>query len=163
MARDDRGVVMFRSSGTAQFDVGKFKMSVDHFDRDGAKATAFAHDLLDSGGAMVRRDNEIAALRTQMAEAKIAHENAVRVLQMRVAALRAQIPEVPARILSTGTVRFLNGEIWLLSKRETGWSSFGVRVGSWDELFRRFNVVVTEHGTDKHGAWWSVENAKGGE
>ena len=29
------------------------------------------------------------------------------------------------------------------------------------KLFRRFNVRVTGHGTDEHGAWWSVENCGG--
>lgn len=79
---------------------------------------------------------------------------------MELAAARAKVPAVPARIMSTGTVRFMNGELWLLNRRESGWSSFGIRVGSWDELFRRFNVAVTDHGTDEHGAWWSVENVK---
>lgn len=68
-------------------------------------------------------------------------------------------PKVPARIMATGCVRFdERGGLWLLSKRETGWAAFGVWVSDWDNLFRRYNVRVTDHGTDATGPWWAVEN-----
>lgn len=69
-------------------------------------------------------------------------------------------PARPARLMGPGFVRFdpTHGVPWLLGQREKGWASFGVMLDSWDDLFRRYDVRVTEHGTDEHGAWWRVEN-----
>jgi len=67
-------------------------------------------------------------------------------------------PPQPARLLGPGCVRFSSsGELWLLNKREGGWSSWGVRLDGWDDLFRRYAAVITEHGVDEHGAYWIAE------
>lgn len=67
-------------------------------------------------------------------------------------------PAKPARLFGPGTVRFgESGALWLLSKREAGWASFGVLLDSWDDLFRRYDVRVTRHGEDEHGPWWEVD------
>ena len=78
------------------------------------------------------------------------------------AAMAAKVPPTrPARVLAAGYVRFdERGGIWLMGKRETGWSAFGVRCDSWDDLFRRYDVRVTGHGTDDTGLWWRVENVE---
>lgn len=67
-------------------------------------------------------------------------------------------PMRPVRLLGVGCVRFLDGRPWLLNKREGGFASFGVPCESWDDLFRRYDVRVTDHGSDATGEWWSVEN-----
>src|SRR6185312_8347983 len=74
--------------------------------------------------------------------------------------LRALVPpEKPARLFGRGWVRFESGgRMWLLADREKGWSKFGFVVGGWDDLFRRYDVRVVEHGQDEAGLWWAVEN-----
>jgi hypothetical protein len=57
-------------------------------------------------------------------------------------------------------VRFADGKVWVLGSREKGFGAFGYWFDSWDQLFRTFDVVVTGHGVDEHGPWWSAENAK---
>lgn len=87
------------------------------------------------------------------------------VLRDTIADLRGKITEQkaePARIMGEGCVRFsTTGELWILNRREGGFSSFGFRCESWDELFRRFDVRVTSSGTDEHGAYWTVVSTKG--
>jgi len=74
------------------------------------------------------------------------------------AAERMVPPPSPARLLGPGCVRFDSmGRLWLLNKRETGWSSWGVICDGWDDLFRRHAVRITAHGTDEHGPWWTAE------
>ena len=142
------GDVTTFGGGAAGFSASGFEVLVRGIcSNDGAPE--FARDLSEHAAAIQRMQAQIEALRAQ--NMKLTAENH---------ALRAKVPAVPARILATGTVRFDGRDLWLMSRRETGWGSFGLRVGSWDELFRRFNVAVTEHGTDEHGAWWSVENVK---
>jgi hypothetical protein len=65
-------------------------------------------------------------------------------------------PKRPARMLGDGCVRFLDGRLFLLNRRERGFGEFGVECDDWDDLFRRFNVKITEYGTDQHGAWWTA-------
>lgn len=68
-------------------------------------------------------------------------------------------PKAPLRIFGRGFVRFdADKSLWLLGKREAGWSAFGFRLDSWDDLFRRYDVRVVECGADEHGSWWAVEN-----
>lgn len=82
-------------------------------------------------------------------------------LRAKVDALKAQVPpKAPARLMGPGCVRMRDGVVWLLGHRSKGWAAWGMRCDGWDDLFRRFNVIVTSHGTDEHGAWWQVENAK---
>ena len=69
--------------------------------------------------------------------------------------LRALVPPpAPVRVLGPCCVRFWDGGLYLLNRRERGWASWGVRCAGWDDLFRRYAVVITEHGTDEHGAYW---------
>jgi hypothetical protein len=80
----------------------------------------------------------------------------------RVVAAEQRIPPpAPARLLGTACVRFDDrGRPWLLNKRESGWSSWGVVCDGWDDMFRRYAVVITAHGTDEHGPWWTAEPAR---
>lgn len=86
-------------------------------------------------------------------------------LESQIARLRSDLekardlipPKRKAQLLGPGYVRFTEGgEMWLLNNRERGFGEFGLRLDDWDELFRRFNVRVTRHGTDEHGAWWEL-------
>lgn len=76
-----------------------------------------------------------------------------------IADLTARVPPpAPVRLIGPGCVRFDSlGALWLLGNRERGWSSFGFKLDGWDDLFRRYAVTITEHGTDKHGMWWTAE------
>lgn len=80
-------------------------------------------------------------------------------LRLRCQQLGSKVPpNTPQRLFGPGTVRFRDGELWLLNRREGGWASWGVRLDSWDDLFRRYNVAVTVHGVDEHGTWWEVDH-----
>jgi hypothetical protein len=81
-------------------------------------------------------------------------------LERELAQARALIPPKKAtRLLTAGPVRQdERGGLWLLSKRETGWAAFGYQLGTWDNLFRHYDVEVYEAGTDKHGPYWMVRN-----
>lgn len=82
-------------------------------------------------------------------------------LRADVQRLRAEVPpRDPVRLLGPGCVRFRDGELWLLNKQETGWSSFGLQLAGWDDLFRRFNAVVVAHGSDAFGEFWTVDSAR---
>jgi hypothetical protein len=68
-------------------------------------------------------------------------------------------PERPGQLMGRGYVRFTGaGQLWLLGNREKGWGHFGFHMGTWDNLFRRWNVTVVDFGNDEHGPWWAVEN-----
>lgn len=97
------------------------------------------------------------------AEARQALERAASA-ETALAEMRATLPpKSPARLLGRGHVRFdSDGTLWLMNKLESGWSSFGLRFSSWDEVFRRFNVRVVGHGEDEDGPWWAVENCDAG-
>lgn len=88
-------------------------------------------------------------------------------LRAEVQRLRALVPPAePVRLGHGGCVRFRDGKLWLLNRREDGWSSFGVQLRGWDDLFRRFNAIVTEHGSDAFGPFWVVappDQSKGGD
>jgi hypothetical protein len=134
---DARGA---RSSG---FNTDKLKILVTPNDQaDNERAFEMACDF---AGHAAR----VAELRRQLREAND-----------KIAALRSSVPpKRPARLLAPGFVRFRGSELWLLGHRENGWSAFGFLLDDWDDLFRRYNVKVTSHGSDEHGAWWGVENA----
>ncbi len=86
-----------------------------------------------------------------------AHDT-IEALRLQVAALRRVVPpKVPAKLLGPGVVRMLDREVWILNRAERGWGEFGFHCGSWDDLFRRFDVVVTGHGHDETGEFWRVE------
>ncbi len=135
------------------FDVGNIRVSVEadreHDDRAKALASALVSHALGVEWRWTALENE--------------RDHAVKSAEIaRDKMLDAQAklpPPSPVRLLGVGTVRFdEQGRMWLMNKRETGWGSFAVPVADWDDLFRRYNVRVTEHGVDSAGAWWSVEN-----
>jgi len=145
-------------SGARQFDVDGIPVLVGQ--TSGATR-------LEPGSEEDQRVALVADTLRRHADALEAHEQLVADLHRRlgdalreVDRVRALVPpKVLARIMSTGCVRFdERGGLWLLSRRETGWAAFGVWVSDWDNLFRRYNVRVTEHGTDETGPWWAVEN-----
>jgi hypothetical protein len=103
--------------------------------------------------------NEDDSASRALAESLLAAPDVIRDLQTENLALRARVPpKTPARLLGPGCVRMRDG-LWLLNKRAGGWASWGVRLDGWDDLFRRYNVLVTGHGEDEHGMWWEVSNA----
>lgn len=115
------------------------------------QAEELARLLAQESDAIARLADRIAAAEARATTAERAR-----------AEMAAKVPPArPARLMGPGFVRFdpTHGVPWLLSKREKGWASFGVRLDSWDDLFRRYDVRVTEHGTDEHGPWWRVEVA----
>lgn len=115
----------------------------------GAEQNSDAHALAI---ALVSETSTIALLDAQLLAAREEHRR-------EVARLSAQIPpKSPVRLLGPGFVRFdERGRPWVLGGREKGWAHFGFLCEDWDDLFRRWNVSVTAHGTDKHGPWWQVE------
>ena len=132
---------------TAEFTTADgFKIQISHSDEDRNDDVLVAARQLADVDRVLRqllRDN------TRLkAEALVLRET-----------VRTKVPPTrPARLLGPGCVRFTErGELWVLNKRETGWSSFGYVVDGWDDLFRRFDVRVTSHGADEHGAYWIVE------
>jgi len=108
--------------------------------------------------------DDVAARR--LAEELHGYRAAVTEMAAELADLRRRVP--PARrnrLFGAATVRFLNGKVFLLNKREgktsEGFGEFGFEFDGWDSLFRAWDVVVTDHGQDKHGCWWEVQNAVG--
>ena len=117
------------------------------FDVDGIRVLVGAHEDDERGKAL--------------AEFLAAAPSVVESLRAEVQRLRAEVPpRKPVRLLGPGCVRFRDGELWLLNKRETGWGSFGLQLAGWDDLFRRFNAVVIEHGSDAFGEFWTVDAPK---
>lgn len=53
-----------------------------------------------------------------------------------------------------------DGQLWMMNRAETGWASFGLCIGSWDELFRRFDAVVVEAKQDATGWYWVIESSR---
>jgi hypothetical protein len=79
----------------------------------------------------------------------------------RVAEIEPKVPPArPARIFDGGCVRQDPqdpSKLWLLSSPAKGWGAFGVRVeGGWDDLFRHYDVIVGEVGSDAAGTFWAV-------
>lgn len=81
--------------------------------------------------------------------------------QEETANARSRIPpKSPARLLGGGVVRVDDkGFPWVMNKEATGWSSFGVRCDGWEDLFRRFDIRITSHGSDGFSAFWRFEVA----
>ncbi len=141
-------------------------------DQNGARAVQFHRDGLtvlvrpsgaeqnaDAHALAIALDSEassIALLDALLSETRQKHSADVRSLLARIP------PKRPTRLLGTGVVRFdEKGRPWLLNRRDRGWGEFGVYLDDWDDLFRRYNVRITAHGTDKHGPWWEVEPCGG--
>lgn len=130
---------------------------------DGTRCASFVRD-----GVKVSVDGEEPTVRAHVAEILAAglhlREARAAVVGLRddVARLERRLavevpPPSPARIGRGGVVRFRGAELWLLARRDKGWAEFGVLVRDWDDLFRRYNVRVTEHGADDAGPFWRVE------
>ena len=121
-------------------------------DANGAQLTA---ELAAAAAGVVARWD------TLVAERDAARRLAAERLDRALLAEGKVPPKEPARMLGPGCVRFdSQGKLWLLNKRETGWSSFGVVLDGWDDLFRRYAVRITAHGADEHGMWWTAEPAR---
>ena len=131
------------------FTVDGIRVQVQATDRErDTAAFALAATLHGAARDVVRRwhalEARCAAAEQRAAAAKVEADR-----------LRALVPPPsPQRLLGPGCVRFRGSELWLLNKRETGWASWGVRCAGWDDLFRCYAVMITEHGTDEHGAYW---------
>lgn len=145
-------------SGVTTFGTSGIGTRMSSFDHDGIRVSVqpVLHEdnekAFDLACALSRAWSTIFDLR-----AKIADQATV------IELMRAKMPShPPARLLGRGCVRFRDGHLYLLNKREGGWAEFAVACVSWDDLFRRYNVAVVEHGSDEFGPWWEVENAKGG-
>lgn len=111
-------------------------------------ATALAASLHGAARGVVRRWHALES------RCSAAEQRAV-VAEAEADRLRALVPPpAPQRLIGPGCVRFRGAELWLLNKREGGWAAWGVRCVGWDDLFRRYAVTITEHGTDEHGAYW---------
>jgi hypothetical protein len=77
-----------------------------------------------------------------------------------IAMLRAKAaPPRPVRLLGPACVRMRDSTIWVLDNHREGWADFGFPCASWDEVFRRFDVVVTSSDHDVWGDYWIVDNA----
>jgi hypothetical protein len=124
---------------------------------DDAQIAAVAFNLANAGAALEQARARHVELQAEIERVESPTARWAR-LHAQHAQLSAAPPKRPARLLGPGVVRFdpAMGKPWLLNKREPGWSSWGVVCDDWDDLFRRFNVRVTGHGTDEHGAWWEV-------
>jgi hypothetical protein len=125
------------------------RVSVDHGEDDSAVEAA-ANQIADLSSKAAGLVDTIATLQDALERQRLELERT-----------RALVPpKAPIRIFDRGFVRFdADKTLWLLGKRETGWASFGFRLDSWDDLFRRYDVRVVECGADEHGSWWAVENA----
>lgn len=158
-------ITRFRSSGARTFTIGSVEVAVSHRHNrhvdegtdDDAVVGTVAEWCRDSVTQLARAD---ALMRHNAARWESTRSD----LQAKIDRLQQQIHEhqveKPARVLGPLCVRMRAGELWALNKRETGWSSSGFLVGSWDELFRRWDVLVTEQGVDTHGAYWMCEPTK---
>lgn len=126
------------------------RISIDHTEDDTACEEA-ANQIADLHGKAAGLVDTITTLQDSLERQRLELERT-----------RALVPpKAPLRIFGRGFVRFdADKTLWLLSKRETGWSAFGFRQASWDDLFRRYDVRVVECGTDEHGAWWAVESGE---
>lgn len=86
-------------------------------------------------------------------------EERIEQLETEAAELRSRVPPAtPRRLMGVGCLRERDGKLWLLANSTKGWSAFGIMLDGWDDLFRRFDVVVNPPNQDEHGQWWPVEN-----
>jgi hypothetical protein len=133
------GMTQFPMSGMVTFDMDGLEVTVRP--RLGFEQAAQAKALADE---LFRSRQTASQLAADLAEAKLGRPKAG-----------------PARLLGRGYVRFFGAEMWILNRRERGAGEFGYQVADWDDLFRRFNARVVDHGVDEHGEWWAVESFDG--
>lgn len=117
-------------------------------------------DGFDRASVLVsgERSAEVAA---EIAGAPVALAGArarVAELELALAAARAaQPPKRPIALLGEGCIRQDPRDpqvLWILNQASTGWASFGFRLEGWDDLFRRYDVIVGAPQVDEHGQWW---------
>lgn len=110
-------------------------------------------------------DAAVAAYLARAPAAIMAHEQTIAKLERDLSAARALVPKRKTRLLGPGCVRqdpHHPERLWLLNTQHKGWASFGIVVeGGWDELFRRFDVIVSDPDRDTHGMYWMVRPRKG--
>lgn len=91
------------------------------------------------------------------------HEQTIMTLNKDLNEARSKLP--PKRqqtLIGEGCIRqdqTTPGALWLLSKAETGWAAFGFRFDGWDDLLRRFNLVIGDPIVDSHGMYWPAHPA----
>lgn len=138
-----------------QGDSGEVQVQVLHHSEDMNERVLEVARAMADAAAMLER-----AERAEKALARV--ERLLERQEAETRSARARLPPArPARLFGPGFVRFDSaGQIWILSRREDGWASFGVMCDGWDDLFRRYDVKVTSHGVDKDGPWWAVESTK---
>lgn len=120
----------------------------------GERAAEVAVQIIEGvgGASLVAAQDEAYALRARVSE-----------LQAELARAKAAIPpKEPLKIMGTAAIRQGAGGagLWVLNKPEEGWASFGFFVDGWNDLFRRFDVVVGEPVTDAAGQYWPAEPRK---
>lgn len=146
---------------TARFhvsgDSGEVEVQVLHYSEDmNERVLEVARAMADAAATLERAERaERALLRV---------EKLLELQEAKTRSMREKLPPAkPARLFGPGFVRFdAAGQLWILSRREDGWASFGVMCDGWDDVFRRYDVRVTSHGADDCGPWWCVENTMGG-
>lgn len=116
----------------------------------GERAAEVAEEIVAalSGESLVRSQDEAYSLRGRVSE-----------LERELARVKAAIPpKSPQKLMGTAAIRRgENGGLWVLNKPEEGWASFGFFVDGWDQLFRRFDLVVGDPVVDRTGQYWPAE------
>lgn len=130
------------------FSVRGCEILVTSDDGRDAEGAHLALELAAAAVGITARWDALVAERDAAVRRSEAAERLARAAEQRVP------PPAPQRLIGPACVRFRGAELWLLNKREGGWASWGVRCDGWDDLFRRYAVTITEHGTDEHGAYW---------
>lgn len=111
-------------------------------------------------------DEKIAAWLARAPGLVMSYEQEIKLLNAKLRELRAAHPPRKVALLGDGCVRQDPKDparLWLLNTAAKGWSAFGVIIdGGWDELFRKYDVIVSAPATDKHGQYWTVSPRKAG-
>lgn len=119
------------------------------------------HALVKSSEA---DDGAVAAYLARAPGLIMAHEETIAKLEAELHKTRAAYPARKTRLLGPGCVRqdkAGSSRLWLLNTQAKGWSAWGVIIdGGWDELFRRFDVIVSAPSVDKDGQYWIVTPRK---
>jgi hypothetical protein len=140
---------MQKTDGTHNYGVDGFYDATVLISGD--RAAEVAAQIIEgvSGAALVASQDEAYALRARVSE-----------IETELARAKAAIPpKEPLKLMGTAAIRPGTGGagLWVLNKPEEGWASFGFFVDGWNDLFRRFDVVVGEPVTDAAGQYWPAE------
>ncbi len=113
-------------------------------------------DVLVSGENSAAIAETIVLATTKLAEAEARADR----LELELREARAAVPpKLPATIMGEACVRLDPAhpeKLWILNRAADGWASFGFRVDGWDDLFRRFAVVIGAPRADERGQYWPV-------